>query len=200
MKIVNTLTVLVVLMAVACVGMHLYIVEGEFNVVRQTTIQQAELNGALEAADRAIVFATETQYIAVMAEERACELGAKLDAASLIVGILEEHLEQATSVVESQCEQIRELIDLNSDLQSNSTWQDEEMARILAEQQVLEEELIDALHVAEDRRLALVEAQGRIDVTAATLATLEGELSQALAELAKTLAELEALQPPGSFE
>jgi hypothetical protein len=152
--------------------MHLYVVETELNEVRQTASQQGELTQALWAADRAIVFASETQYIAVMAEERAAELAAKLDTASLIVAVLEEQLEQATSVVESQCEQLRELIDLNSELQADSAWQYGEMERILEEQAILEEELIDARQVAGDRRVALAEIQERLDVAEAEIEKL----------------------------
>jgi hypothetical protein len=215
MKIVNALAVLVVFLAVACVGMHLYIVETELNEVRQTANQQSGQNELLDAASRAIAFASETQYIAVMAEERAAELAAKLDVASLIVACLEEQLEQATSVVESQCEQLRELIDLNSELQTNSDWQTEEMGRVLEEQAALEEELIDALQVAEDRRMALAEVQERLELTTVQLTEaleqieilliqIELERMEHQLELAEKEAEQSDLPPiyinPESFE
>lgn len=198
MKTVNTLALVVVFLAVGCVGMHLYIVETELNDVRQTQVHQAELNGALEAANHAIVFATETQYIAVMAEERAAELASKLDIASLIVATLEEQLEHATSVVESQCEQLRDLIDLNSELQTNSTRQDTEMDQMREEQGVLEEELIDALRVAETRRMALVEARERLvearerlNVAATVLSMRDIQLEQADARADELATELQ---------
>jgi chromosome segregation ATPase len=43
--------------------------------------------------------------------------------------------------------------------------------------------LIDALQVAEDRRVALAEARAQLQVTDATIAVLEEELAAALAEL-----------------
>lgn len=145
MKFINNFVVLIVLLAVACVGMHLYIVEGELNDVREAKAYNTEIAEILNQEAAAIRFAKNSQYVAVMAEERATALAYKLDIAASMVATLEEQLAQATATVESQCESIRDLIDQNSELHNNNTWLQTEMERLEAHLDTLRDELEEAL-------------------------------------------------------
>jgi len=163
MKLMVNFVVVITLLAVACVGMHLYIVEGEMNDIRQAKAYNVEVSSALEAGNRAIRFAESTQYIAVMAEERASELAYKLDVAAAMVCSLEEQLAQATSTVESQCDSIKELIDQNSELQNDNQWMMVELDSVKARLATAEAELEEALISLDETTLELEDAKKCID-------------------------------------
>lgn len=162
MKLVVNFVVILILLAVACVGMHLYIVEGELNEIRRAKAYNTEVSRALESGNRAICFAEGTQYIATMAEERASELAYKLDVAASMVCSLEEQLAQATATVESQCESIRDLIDQNSELQNDNQWMSTELESVKARLETAEAELEEALISLDETILELEDVKKTI--------------------------------------
>ena len=122
MRILNLLIALVAALTIGCVGLHLYSVEDEMNEIRQAWKFNVELRATNLMHQKALDFARDTQYVALMAEERATELAYKLNIAASMVATLEEHLKNALLTVETQAVEIQDLIDQNSELQNNNQW------------------------------------------------------------------------------
>jgi hypothetical protein len=157
MRILNLLIALVAALTVGCVGLHLYIVEDEMNEIRQAWKFNVELRAANLTSKDALDFARDTQYIALMAEERATELAYKLNVAASIVATLEEHLENAILTVETQAAEIQDLIDQNSELQNNNQWMMDENERLRTLVEAVKVDLEAALAALDEKAIELEE-------------------------------------------
>jgi chromosome segregation ATPase len=186
MKILNLLLALVTMLTVGCVGLHLYIVEDELNEIRQARKFNVEMEAENTIAQSALVFARDTQYIALMAEERATELAYKLTRAASMVATLEEQLTNAIATVETQALEIQDLIDQNSELQTGNQWMEGELQRLRADVDSARRDLETALAALDDKTIELAE-------TATELADREREL-------AIVREELEDLRPEPDVE
>lgn len=190
MKFMVHFVLMITLLAVSCVGMHLYILEGEMNEVRQAQMYNAEVSTALEYGGRGLRFAEATQYIATMAEERASELAYKLDVAASMVCSLEEQLAQATATVESQCETIKDLIDQNSELQNDYQWMSTELESVKARLATAKAELEEALLTLDETTLELEDAKKLISKYESGVVPFPPELIPE-----PEVADLEVIQP-----
>lgn len=141
MKYYIQLVTLITLLAVACVGMHVYVVESELKDIRELHQQNLGTVALLNQASDAITFAKSTQIIAIMAEERAYELAYKLDVAASVIGTLEAQLVESISALEAQSLQLQDLIDQNSELQTTNSWNEGEIVRLNREMQTLKDDL-----------------------------------------------------------
>jgi hypothetical protein len=141
MKYYIQLVTLITLLAVACVGMHVYVVESELNDARELQQQNLATMAILNQASDAITFARSTQIIAIMAEERAYELAYKLDVAASVIGTLEAQLVESISALESQSLQLQDLIDQNSELQTTNSWNTVELERLKRKLQTVQDDL-----------------------------------------------------------
>jgi len=189
MKFMVNLVLVITLLATACVGLHLYIVEGEMNEIRQAKAYNTEVSHSLEYGVRGLLFAEQTQYIATMAEERASELAYKLDMAASMVSSLEEQLAQATATVEAQCETIKDLIDQNSELQNDNQWMATELKSVKARLVIAERELGEALLSLDETTLELEAAKKRISELMSGVVPLPPEIIQPV------IPEPEIIQP-----
>ncbi len=117
MKFVNTLVIMLVFFALSYVAGYTLVVENELDRFRQARINNTEELEAITQATEALEFARNSQYVAVMAEERASELSYKLNVVASIMASLEEQLLQAELIIEEQSEQIQDLVDQNNELQ-----------------------------------------------------------------------------------
>jgi len=174
MRFINLLIALVMTMTIASVGLQLYVVEDEMNEIRQGRAYNKELMEANLTAREAVQFAQGTQYIAVMAEERATELGYKLEVAASIVATLEEQLENATATVERQAEEIQDLIDQNSELQNDYQWMSEEKLRLESQLETTKAELEAALNSLSEATVELDEKTKKLEEAEATIDLLMG--------------------------
>ena len=176
MRILNLLIALVAMLTVGCVGLHLYIVEDEMNEIRQARKFNVELRTANLTSQDALAFARDTQYIALMAEERATELAYKLNVAASMVKTLEEHLKNALLTVETQATEIQDLIDQNSELQNNNQWMMEENERLKAQIEIIKADLEAALVALDEKAIELDETNIELEAMVLELKIVREEL------------------------
>lgn len=176
MRILNLLIALVAALTVGCVGLHLYIVEDEMNEIRQARKFNVELRAANLTSQDALDFAYDTQYVALMAEERATELAYKLNVAASIVATLEEHLENALLTVETQAVEIQDLIDQNSELQNNNQWMMDENERLRDLLETVRIDLETTLAALDEKILELEETTSKLALKRLELQSAQEEL------------------------
>lgn len=163
MRILNLLIALVAALTVGCVGLHLYIVEDEMNEIRQAWKFNVELRAANLMNQDALDFARDTQYVALMAEERATELAYKLNVAASMVATLEEHLANALLTVETQAVEIQDLIDQNSELRNDNEWMMDENDYLKTLVETVRTDLEAALATLDEKILELEDAQEEVE-------------------------------------